>query len=138
MAPTVYLEQLEYDCRLMNAASDIGRESVLNLQKLLTRSDIHHDPQALILSPENVIKISEEIVEGDNHLDGAVRGALKGLELIRMSTEEGKLFLDEIEKPWLEILRTELENIDSSEEQFTNEVISNLDKNKLLLVEYGL
>jgi len=32
MAPTVYLEQLEYDCRLMNKAIENGKDQVLTLQ----------------------------------------------------------------------------------------------------------
>ena len=35
MAPTVYMEQLEYDTRLMNQAIKGGRESILNLQMMM-------------------------------------------------------------------------------------------------------
>src|SRR5208282_1224008 len=45
MAPTVYLEQLAYDARLMNES--ILQKSDATLQRLLVDSDIRLDPQAL-------------------------------------------------------------------------------------------
>ena len=44
-APTVYLEQLEYDTRFLNRALKDGRSTVQKVQELLAESDIHLDPQ---------------------------------------------------------------------------------------------
>ena len=58
MAPTVYLEQLEYDVRLMNEALKGGTVPSCILQGLMVSSDIYTDPQALILAPEHVSRLS--------------------------------------------------------------------------------
>ena len=61
-APTAYFEQLEYDSRLLNEALKAGKMHSHILQQLLVSSDIYTDPQALILAPENVIRLSEVMV----------------------------------------------------------------------------
>ena len=61
MAPTAYMEQLEYDVRLMNVALREGKASASLLKRLLEQSDIYTDPQALVLSTENVIRISKKL-----------------------------------------------------------------------------
>jgi len=82
MAPTVYLEQLEYDVRLFNAAVKQGKDMAANLQNLLVESDAGKDPQALILAPDSVIAISKEIVKGSTYLEATINGVLKALEII--------------------------------------------------------
>ena len=55
MAPTVSMEQLIYDCRLMNQASGEGKDSALTLQRWMVDSDAALDPQAFILTPASSI-----------------------------------------------------------------------------------
>src|SRR5208283_2015025 len=55
MAPTCYVEQLIYDCRLMNAALADGRDAALLYRKWMIDSDAALDPQAYILTPENSV-----------------------------------------------------------------------------------
>jgi methanol--5-hydroxybenzimidazolylcobamide Co-methyltransferase len=77
MTPVAYYEQLEYDVRLMNEAKRTGKNESLMLQKLFVNSDIRYDPQALILAPENVIRISKQIIKGNNSIrnsNGLSRG----------------------------------------------------------------
>jgi methanol--5-hydroxybenzimidazolylcobamide Co-methyltransferase len=62
MAPTVSMEQLIYDCRLLNEAASKGREEAILLRNMLTDSDSRFDPQAYVLRPDVVLKISKEIV----------------------------------------------------------------------------
>jgi methanol--5-hydroxybenzimidazolylcobamide Co-methyltransferase len=137
-APTVYYEQLEYDTRLMNQAIKKGTQSVLDLQELLVDSDVCHDPQALILAPENVIEISKEIVRGSNYVEGAVLGCLKGLDIIQKATSSGQMKHDEKEDVWIRTLRADIESIPPDEEKFIEEVLPFLDQNKIILSEYGL
>jgi len=138
MAPTVYLEQLEYDTRLMNQAVKEGKNSILNLQRLLVNSDIYHDPQALILSPEHVIAISKEIVKGKNYIDAAIRGCQKGLQIIEESIKNGQLKQDEKETSWIDSLKTDLSAIPVDEGKLTEEVMATIDSSKIILSEYGL
>ncbi len=80
MAPIAYYEQLEYDTRLMNEAIKEGKASELALQRLMVNSDMYHDPQALVLAPEVVIPVAEEMVKAENYIDAAVKGISEGIE----------------------------------------------------------
>ncbi len=137
MAPTIYLEQLECDCRLMNKALEKGNDYVLNLQNLMVESDAYRDPQALILDPTNLIKISEEIVKSENYIETAVDGALKGIELIETACKDKYLVLDDIEKPWTEILRNDIQSIPKNGHKFFEANLPTIDRNKILIEEYG-
>jgi len=137
-APVAYLEQLEYDTRIMNQAIEDGMETCLKLQELFVKSDSYYDPQALILAPENVIAISAEIVNGDNYVDATLRGCKKGLEIIENAQKEGLLKRDENEDIWMENIKAELYNIPDSEDKFIEDILPTIDHNKIILSEYGL
>lgn len=138
MAPTVYLEQLQYDTRLMNEAIKGGKQEILQLQKLFVNSDTYFDPQAFILSPKNVIEISKEIVAGKNYIDAAKRGCLKGISLIENAITEGTLLHDEKEDSWIEMLKVDIESIPVVESDFVESILPTIDQNKVILSEYGL
>jgi len=137
-APIVYMEQLAYDVRLMNEALKLGKESALLFQRLLVNSDITFDPQALVLAPQSVIEISEEIVKGENYIDAAKRGCLKGIEIIENAYSTGLMLKDEKENPWIDILREDISSIPTDESKFVEETLSSLEPGKILLSEYGL
>lgn len=137
MAPTAYLEQLEYDTRLMNQALKDGRQTAEKLQQLFSDSDIYHDPQALILSPKSVIAISEEMVKGSNYIDSAIRGSFKGLDIIDEAYKSGNLKLAEMDYAWVDMLREGLATIPTDESKLVEEVLPDI-KDKFILSEYGL
>ena len=137
MAPTVYLEQLEYDARLMNTALKHGRPTANMLQQLFAESDQALDPQALILTPKNVIILSQEMVKGKNYIDASVRAALKGLDIIEEAYKSGQLLLPDIEVEWIDILRLALSDIPTDESKFVEEMLPTLE-GKFILSEYGL
>jgi methanol--5-hydroxybenzimidazolylcobamide Co-methyltransferase len=138
MAPTVYTEQLEYDCRLMNEAIAAGPEAALQLRDLFTRSDVRHDPQALILAPANVIAISEAVVGGAGYLEATVKGCLKGLDIIEDAIKNGELRCPDRESVWLERIRRDLESIPDDEGRFIDEMLPVLDATAFIPEEYGL
>lgn len=138
MAPTVYMEQLQYDCRLMNEAIKGGKADILQLQKLLVNSDVYYDPQALILAPQSIIDISKEIVAGENYIDATKRGCLKGLQIIESAIADGSLMHDEKEDSWIEILKTDIASIPVDESEFVESVLPTIDQSKVILSEYGL
>lgn len=138
MAPTAYMEQLEYDARLMNQALIAGTVPSHILQQLLVASDIYTDPQALILSPENVIRISKELVKGDSHVANARNGAIAALDIIEEALASGKMKLSEMETCYLPILRDELSCIPDSESDFVEMMLPLLDQSKFTMAEYGL
>lgn len=137
-APVVSLEQLVYDTRLMNEAIRDGKSTVNKLQDLFASSDTYYDPQALILAPVNVIEISREIVKGSNYIDATVRGCLKGMEIIENALETEQLKRDEREEVWMDTIKEELLSIPIKEDTFVEEILPTIDRDKILLEEYGL
>ena len=138
MAPTAYLEQLEYDARLMNQALIAGTVPSHILQQLLVASDVYTDPQALILSPENVIRISKELIKGDSYVANAKNGAIMALNIIEEALASGKMKLSEMETSYLPILREDLESIPENESEFIEMMLPVLDQSKFIMAEYGL
>lgn len=138
MAPTAYLEQLEYDARLMNQAIKSGKDEVLRFQQLLVGSDVFYDPQAFVLSPQIVIEISKEIVRGENYIDATKRGCMKAISLIDEAIRSGQLMRHEREDEWITILRNDVEAIPINESDFIEKILPTIDQTKLLLNEYGL
>jgi len=138
MAPTAYLEQLEYDARLMNEALRMGKMHCQVLQQLLVGSDVYTDPQALILSPENVIRISKELIKGDSYVANARNGALTALDIIEEAHRSGQLKLSDMETAYLPIFRDDLNSIPDSESDFIAMMLPLLDPGKFILSEYGL
>jgi len=138
MAPTAYLEQLEYDARLMNEALRQGKLHRQILQSLLISSDIYTDPQALILAPENVIRISKELIKGDTYVANARNGALAALDIIEEAWKSGKMRLSDMETAYIPLIREDLSSIPDSESDFIEMMLPLLDTTKFNLPEYGL
>lgn len=138
MAPTAYFEQLEYDSRLMNEALRLGKMHCHVLQQLFVASDAYTDPQALILSPENVIRISAELIKGESYVANARNGALAALDIIEEASQSGKLRLSAMEKDYLPIFRDDLNSIPESESDFIEMMLPLLDSGKFIMSEYGL
>ena len=138
MAPTAYMEQLEYDARLMNEALRAGKMHCQVLQQLLVASDVYTDPQALILSPENVIRISKELVKGESYVANAKNGALAALDIIEEALKSGKMKLPEMETSFLPVLREDLNSIPDNESYFVEMMLPVIDQSKFILAEYGL
>ena len=138
MAPTAYFEQLEYDARLMNEALRMGKMHCGVLQQLLVGSDIYTDPQALVLAPENVIRISKELIRGDSYVSNARNGALAALDIIEEAFQSGQLKLSEMETAYIPIFREDLSSIPDSESDFIAMMLPLIDPGKFILSEYGL
>jgi methanol--5-hydroxybenzimidazolylcobamide Co-methyltransferase len=138
MAPVCSMEQLSYDCRLMNTASQDGSAAALQLRDWLSRSDAYKDPQALILAPQNVITISRAIVAERNHYAAGTAAAHAAIEIIRAAHREGALVLPDREVIWLDLMEGTLAELPSREEQFIARMLSSADPKKYLPAEYGL
>jgi methanol--5-hydroxybenzimidazolylcobamide Co-methyltransferase len=132
------LEQLEYDVRLMNEALKEGTVPTHVLQHLMVASDIYTDPQALILAPENVIRISKVMVKNDSYVANARDGALEALDIMEEAIRSGQMTLPEIETVYLTTLRDELNTIPDSESDFIEMMLPVLDTSKFIPSEYGL
>jgi methanol--5-hydroxybenzimidazolylcobamide Co-methyltransferase len=137
MAPVAYYEQLEYDVRLMNEAKRTGKSESLMLQKLFVNSDIRYDPQALILAPENVIRISKQIIKGNNSIEATVMGCLEGIKIISEAIHSGFLKMDEKELMWTDMLELDINSIPLDEGKFVEMMLPELG-DAIILSEYGL
>ena len=138
MAPTAYLEQLEYDVRLMNEALKAGKVHRDVLQQLLVSSDVYTDPQALILAPCNVIRISKELIKGDSYVANAKNGALVTLDIIEEALQSGKMKLSDMETSYLPIIRDEISSIPDNESDFVEMMLPLINQDKFIPEEYGL
>jgi methanol--5-hydroxybenzimidazolylcobamide Co-methyltransferase len=135
-APVVCLEQLAYDCRLMNQALRDGQAKTL--RDLLVRSDATGDPQALILAPDNAIRIAQAVVAAEGGYRQTRAAVTTALAIIEESFKAGQLVLPELEIGWLGRLRETLEQLPEEESAFIDQVLPTLDARKFRACDYGL
>jgi methanol--5-hydroxybenzimidazolylcobamide Co-methyltransferase len=138
MAPTCYMEQLAYDCRLMNTARGHGPESARLLQQWLVESDELLDPQAYILSPQSSVELARVIVHADSHYHAGVAVARKAVELLRAAHDHKHLHIAPNEVGWFDILQQALDELPDSETEFIAQQLALADRSRFLPQEYGL
>jgi methanol--5-hydroxybenzimidazolylcobamide Co-methyltransferase len=138
MAPTCYMEQLIYDCRLMNTARSHGKESARQLQRWLIESDAATDPQAFIISPESAVALARVIVGSDSHYHAGAAVARKAVELLRGAHAEGKLRIAPNEVAWFDTMQDTLDELPESESEFIAQQLALADRSRFLAEEYGL
>lgn len=128
MAPVVSLENLIYDCRLMNVAASRGQ--ALELRDMLAESDRKYDPQAYVLDPQTVLKISQEIVKGQSHFERIKIAAAASIKEIREAHKSGELLLADREVRYLDIMEKQLSSIPDDEKEFTERMLQTVPKDK--------
>ncbi len=138
MAPTCYLEQLIYDCRLMNQALADGPEAALLYRKWMVHSDAGLDPQAYVLTPESAIAIGQAIVASPTPYDAGKAAALTAVNLLRNAHRDGFLKILPREVPWLDRMRKTLEALPATEAEFIDEVMATVDTRKFVPGDYDL
>ena len=138
MAPTCFLEQLIYDCRLMNEATADGSAGAATLQRWLVRSDAPRDPQAFILAPENVIAVAKAIVSTGDPYTAGCRAALTAIDLFRQAHAEGRLNIVPREVAWLDRMQATVEGLPDSVDAFIAQMMGQVDTSKFVASEYEL
>jgi methanol--5-hydroxybenzimidazolylcobamide Co-methyltransferase len=138
MAPTCYMEQLAYDCRLMNTARSHGKESARQLQRWLVESDVATDPQAFIISPESSVELARAIVTSNSHYHAGLAVAHKAVELLRGAHAKGKLRIAPNEVAWFDSMQDTLDELPESESEFIVQQLALADPSRFLPKEYGL
>lgn len=116
-APVVSLEQLVYDCRLMNVAAREGRPAALRLRDWLVESDCHFDPQAWILTPDNVVALAAEALKGRCAYARTRNVTGRALDLLAEGARSGALRLSARESRWLDLLRSQFDGLAQEEPQ---------------------
>ncbi|MFR3146270.1 methyltransferase MtaB domain-containing protein [Eubacterium callanderi] len=136
MAPVVGMEQLVYDCRLMNVAKEKGQG--LMMRDLLVESDAPLDVQAWVLRPDVVLKIAGGLVkEQDNFLRTKLAAKLTINEL-RDAIKAEKVKADRRDMKWLDKMEKAVDKIPDDPEQFYAEIKPELDMDKWHPEGYGL
>jgi methanol--5-hydroxybenzimidazolylcobamide Co-methyltransferase len=138
MAPTVSMEQLIYDCRLMNQASSEGKAAALTLQRWMIDSDAALDPQAFILTPENSIALAKAIVGADSRYHAGKAVALEAVRLMKEAQKAGKLKIVPRELPWLDRIEGTVSDLPQDEDEFISDMMEVADASKYHPAEYGL
>jgi methanol--5-hydroxybenzimidazolylcobamide Co-methyltransferase len=138
MAPTVCMEQLIYDCRLMNAASARGRDGARLLRDWLVESDAGLDPQAWVLTPEHAIDFAREIVAAPNAYRAGAAVARKAIGLLRRGLDSRELTIEARELRYLDAIEVALEALPDEEDEFIAQVMPELDTAKFRPADYDL
>lgn len=137
-APVVSLEQLVYDCRLMNTAIAAGPETAKTLQNLHVQSDAGLDPQAFILAPETVVAISDVMAQISDPYAQGVAGAKKAVSLLTEARNAGKVKIPEREEAWLDLLEAQLEELPADGRSLLDSVRAKHSEIPFDPKEYGL
>ncbi|MCF7740281.1 MAG: methanol--corrinoid methyltransferase [Candidatus Marinimicrobia bacterium] len=137
-APVVSLEQLIYDCRLYNTAIAEGKNYSNNYRRLLIESDIHRDPQAYVLDPEVVIKISQKLINCDTPLAMTFKAVKETINIIEKAYQDKELELNKGDVRWLGLLKNQLGNIPKDESSLLERIQSSPLGDKFLPQEYGI
>lgn len=138
MAPTVSMEQLIYDCRLMNRASADGAPAARTLRDWLVDSDAPLDPQAYILAPANVISLAETIVAAPDHYLAGRDTARKAIEILRQGHRAGRVRIEDRELPWLDMMASAVESMPETEDKFIGEMMDEVETDKFVAADYEL
>jgi methanol---5-hydroxybenzimidazolylcobamide Co-methyltransferase len=138
MAPTVSVEQLIYDCRLMNRALADGDAGARTMQRWMVESDAGIDPQAYVLAPQSCIEIAKAIVGSRDYYRAGCAAALAAVDLLQKAYMDKRLSLSEREEPWLEMMRQSVEELPDREDAFIERMLGVVDMSRFSPAEYDL
>ncbi len=138
MAPTVCLEQLVYATRLMNTAAGHGAAAARTLRDWWVESDAAYDPQAYVLRPDVVLRLSGQMIQEPTPYRRTRRAALATLAELRRAAAEGRVQTTKLEQRWLERLSRQADGLPEEEEELVTRLAPDLDENKVRLAEYEL
>jgi methanol---5-hydroxybenzimidazolylcobamide Co-methyltransferase len=137
-APVVSLEQLIYDCRLMNLAAKKGNDFSLQYRNIMVESDAAMDPQAYILKPEIIIELSQKIIQKNNPYEMTLAAVDETLKVLNAAVDKGEIKINETETRWLNMLSMQLDTIPQDEKAMIEMMKSGVYVDRFLPEEYDL
>lgn len=137
-APVVSVEQLIYDCRLMNTAAKSSPADALRLRDWLVDSDAALDPQAWILRPDVAIRLSEKVMAVSGHYARTRAAVIAAIEELQVAFKNKQLKLSAREADWLDKLEMMVDDIPESEDEMIAQQVPLVDPVKCKLSEYGI
>ncbi len=138
MAPTVSMENLAYDCRLLNVASGKENGAAVSLRDMLSESDRHLDSQAYVLDPAVVLRISKEIVKGKTHLEQIKHAASATINELREAYDKGELKIGKREIGFLDIYQQQLSTLPTDTAELQEMVVKTTTKGKFDPAKYDM
>lgn len=121
-APQMCLEQLVYDCRLLNRASRTKKEALM-LRDWLSDSDTGQDPQAWVLKPEVVLRICSKIVQENEPYGQTLAATRAAIDELKAARNSGDLKISNRELPWLGRMEQQLEELPEEAAQLTEKML---------------
>lgn len=137
-APVASVEQLVYDCRLMNAAAVDGPNCARRLQHWMVESDAHRDPQAWVLRPDVVLRVAAALEAEPTPLKMTLKAVDETIAVLREAVAGGRLRLPPAESRWLDMLEGQREGIPDEEGALLEVVRETRSELPFLPDEYGL
>jgi len=138
LAPTCSLEQLAYDCRLLNQALADGPTGARTLRDWLVRSDASLDAQAFLLAPDAVFAIAAAIVGAPDHYTAGVAAATRAIGLLREGDAVDAVRIEERERVWLDRMEESLAALPSGEDAFIERMLGEVDTTRFRPQDYDL
>jgi|GEM_PF-166387 methanol--5-hydroxybenzimidazolylcobamide Co-methyltransferase len=131
------LENMAYDCRLMNIASQtkIGAQ---RLRDWLVESDAGKDPQAYVLRPDVVLRLSREIITQRSAYRQVRHGVLATIAELRRAYGAKELLLGAHDIGCLDTMWRQADTLPESEDDFICSMAGELSSVSYLPEEYGL
>ena len=137
-APVVSMEQLIYDCRLMNEARRHGRGAALQLRDWLSDSDSAHDPQAYVLTPEATMRFARKLVGASDPYQAGRAIAQEAVDMMREGVKEARLNLRPADARYLDLIDGQLEELPDTQDAFIDEMVAIVDRSKVTLADYEI
>lgn len=136
MAPIVGMEQLIFDCRMLNTASRMGQRGTM--RDIMIESDAPLDVQGYVLKPEVVIELSKEILKYQDDFMRTKMAAKKTVELLSEAIDSGKVECADRDAAWLEMMGDAIDEIPDDRMEFYEEMKEELEEGKFLPESYEL
>ena len=134
-APVVSLEQLAYDCRLLNAAGATPA-GARQMRDWLAASDAGRDPQAFVLAPAVVLKLAAEIMQESTPFARTLRAVRAAIRELEEAHRGGVLKLPPREVNWLGRLAEQADELPQTEEELTAQIMATPLAAKFVAAEY--
>lgn len=136
MAPIVAMEQLIFDCRMLNTATKMGQNRIM--RDIMIESDAPYDVQGYVLRPEVVIQLSQEILKYEDDFMRTKAAAAKTVELLQDAIDNGKVECGDRDASWLEMMADAIDEIPDDKMEFFEEMKDEIEEGQFIPSEYGL
>jgi len=137
-APTVSLEQLAYDCRLLNTAGSESGQGSARLRNWLADSDSALDPQAYVLRPDVVLRISREIMKEKTSYRRTVAAVRAAIDEISNAHRAGRVEIEDREILWLEDMKRQADTLPATEDELIGAMNGGPLADTFIPEEYGM